>query len=742
MSFKTKGTTKVAGIHLNPELSVVNPIVESEHRVQFYETDAFLTEHVGDFALDALQRGEPLILIATPEHVAQVEEYLIRRGLSIPELCKSGRIGCLDAQETLDRFIVEGQPNPKLFEETVGALVRSFNRDGKRVHAFGEMVALLCTQGNPAAAVHLEDLWNDLAAKHSISLLCAYPLDSFSLPGQEQLFRHICRQHDRLMPTEAVNEQPSVDDKPFLIAELQRRAKVLEREVENRKRAEGEARRREQELAVFFETTTLGLHWVSEDGTIIWANGAEMEMLGYAPSEYIGHPIADFYVDKELIADIMQRLRGGDIVHGQEAVLRCKDGTLKTAVVDSSVLWDEGRFVHTQCITRDITSEKRGEMRLRHFAAMVDSSDDAIISKDLNGVITSWNKAAERIFGYTAEEAVGKSVTILIPPERFDEEPSVLSRIRAGKRIDHYETIRVRKDGGMVDISLTVSPIYDSQGKIVGASKIARNITDQVLDRHALQVLNDELVKAKDELEHRVEERTKSLQEAVAQMEEFSYTVSHDIRAPLRAMDMYAKVLLEDYGHLVASEPDAIRYLSRISENCARLDRMIMDVLTYGRVARGGLKLEPVSLDFLVSDLIRHYPTLQPDHADIEVAPLGHVVAHEPSLMQVISNLLGNAVKFVAPGIRPKVKIWSEPRDGKLRVWIEDNGIGINPEYQHRLFGLFERLHPELGYEGTGVGLAIVGKAMQRMGGRVGVQSDGEHGSRFWIEMPVPKDSQ
>ncbi len=352
----------------------------------------------------------------------------------------------------------------------------------------------------------------------------------------------------------------------------------------------------------------------------------------------------------------------------------------------------------------------------------MESSDDVIISKDLNGIIASWNKGAERIFGYTAQEAIGKPVTILIPPDRLDEEPDILERIRRGESIDHYETVRRRKDGTLIDISLTVSPMKDAHGNVIGASKIGRDITDRV--------------RAQEKLEQTVAERTMSLREAVAQMEEFSYSVSHDLRAPVRAMQGYADALLEDYGQKL--DDRARGYLQRIIESGSRMDRLIRDVLTYSRVARADTQLHPVNLDRLVREIVQQYPELDPSRAKITIAEkLPAVIGHEPSLSQVISNLLNNAVKFVPAGKTPEILIRSEIHGRQVKLWVEDNGIGIKPQYQSRLFGMFERIHPHEQYEGTGIGLAIVRKATERMGGKVGVESDGIHGCKFWVQLPA-----
>lgn len=236
------------------------------------------------------------------------------------------------------------------------------------------------------------------------------------------------------------------------------------------------------------------------------------------------------------------------------------------------------------------------------------------------------------------------------------------------------------------------------------------------------------------ELEQRVEERTASLRAAIAQMEEFSYSVSHDLRSPVRAMHGYAKVVIEDYGDKLDSEGKDL--LQRIVQSSTRMDRLIHDVLTYTRVARQEIHLERISLDRFVRGVIEQFPEFAPNRAKIVIeGKLPEAVGHEPSLSQVISNLLHNAVKFVAPGVMPEVRIRAELHGNSVRLWFEDNGIGIKPEYQSRLFGMFERIHPEGKYQGTGIGLAIVRKSMERMNGKAGLESDGVHGSKFWIQM-------
>ena len=243
------------------------------------------------------------------------------------------------------------------------------------------------------------------------------------------------------------------------------------------------------------------------------------------------------------------------------------------------------------------------------------------------------------------------------------------------------------------------------------------------------------LAERRRELERLVDERTASLRKAVEQMEEFSYSISHDLRAPLRAMQGYAQALLEDYGARLDDE--GTDYLRRIIAASSRMDRLTLDVLTYSKVSREDLRPQRVSLGRLVTDCVRQHIDFRDGGADIAIEhPLPDVLGHEPLIMQVVSNLIGNALKFVAPGTTPRVRIRSDSDPRSVRLWIEDNGIGVPPRYQKRIWGMFERAHQGGGYAGTGIGLAIVRKAVERMGGQVGVESDGSSGSRFWVRLP------
>jgi signal transduction histidine kinase len=236
-------------------------------------------------------------------------------------------------------------------------------------------------------------------------------------------------------------------------------------------------------------------------------------------------------------------------------------------------------------------------------------------------------------------------------------------------------------------------------------------------------------------LEQRVQDRTAELTATVSDLEAFSYSISHDLRAPLRAMEGYAQILQQRLADRL--QPMEKEFLDRIGASAQRLDVLIQDVLRFSHLARMPLDLHRVNVEQLVEEIIRDHPCLQPPKADVELRkPLHCVRANEAFLSQCISNLLSNAVKFVKPGHHPRVRVWTEESKHGFRLCFEDNGIGIAVENHRRIFGIFQRMHSHKDYDGTGIGLAIVKKAAERMGGKVGVESALGQGSKFWLELP------
>jgi signal transduction histidine kinase len=224
-------------------------------------------------------------------------------------------------------------------------------------------------------------------------------------------------------------------------------------------------------------------------------------------------------------------------------------------------------------------------------------------------------------------------------------------------------------------------------------------------------------------------------------MEAFTYTVAHDLRAPLRAMHGFSQYLTEEYPGKILDE-EGMNALRRIMDGSRRMDALIQDLLAFSQLGREIVTLERVDLAPLVETVVKELVNGQAGDADLKVErPLPAVQGNRTILSQVLTNLISNAVKFVAPGVRPAIRIRSEVRGAGHRLWVEDNGIGISPEYHVRIFKVFERLNRAEDYAGTGIGLAIAARAMERMGGKIGVESEAGRGSRFWIELPAPKEA-
>jgi PAS domain S-box-containing protein len=273
------------------------------------------------------------------------------------------------------------------------------------------------------------------------------------------------------------------------IGQAEATAEDLAQEIKQHRTTLTAYQNKEAELRDFIENGLTPLHWVDREGHIIWANQAELSLLGYTKEEYIGQPIARFHADEAVISNILGCLARDEVLQNYEARLRCKDGSIKHVLINSSVYRENGEFIHTRCFTTDITERKTTEMARARLSAIVQYSDDAIVSKRLDSTIVSWNAGAQRIFGYTEEEVVGKSIRILFPPELLPEEDMFLERIGRGEHIDHFETVRVRKDGQRINISVTISPIKDERGNIIGASKIAQDITERKRDEQRNHLL-------------------------------------------------------------------------------------------------------------------------------------------------------------------------------------------------------------------------------------------------------------
>jgi PAS domain S-box-containing protein len=452
----------------------------SEHCVQFYERDRFLTDSVSAFVAAGLRAGEAVVIIATEAHREIVEKQLQAERLDLPALREGEQYFSLDAAEALSMFMRQGIPDKDPFMSVVGAVVARAVRGGRRVRAFGEMVALLWAEGNQAGAIQLEKLWNELAKRYSFSLLCAYPIEGFSGEANGNLFRDVCQEHSRVIPAESYSGQADLNERLRCISLLQQRANSLEAEIAERKQVEYALREQQTKFTVSVAVAQLG----------IW----ELDL-----------------ITNDLI---------------------CSD----------------------QCKS--------------HF-----------------GLGPAEPVSYERFFD-------------LIHPEDREGAQSALRRAIAATA-DYAAEYRVVDPSGQLRwIASMGRCFHNGSHRMFG---VTQNITER---KQAAEIL-----------ETTVAEHTAELQQTIGELEAFSYSISHDLRAPLRSMQGFAEILMKDYGEMLGDECRG--YLERISASAERMDRLIQDVLTFSRVARSEVNLEPVNLDHLLRGIVECYPNLQPPQADI-----------------------------------------------------------------------------------------------------------------------------
>ncbi|MDB6112595.1 MAG: domain S-box protein [Pedosphaera sp.] len=403
---------------------------------------------------------------------------------------------------------------------------------------------------------------------------------------------------------------------------------------------------------------------------------------------------------------------------------------------------DNGKINSWAGINLDIRTLKETERALREseerYSLALASAKLGTWDWDVVSGMVIWSAHHEALLGYPPGTPHRK-VQDLLDRVHPDDQPLVTEKFRAdGSTAAEFEAeFRVVwPDRSVHWLNSRGRFSFNEDNEPVRMRGVLWDITERKTVEMALKEAQGKLHEHAAQLERRVQERTTRLQQTIEELEAFSYSVSHDLRAPLRSIQSFSQILVEECG--AALSPEGRDYLRRVVSSADRLDKLILDVLAYSRTARADVALTPVNLDEVTRDVIRQYPMFQKEGVEIGIeGKLPRVLGHEASLTQCISNLLGNAVKFVAPGTNPRIKIWTEEAGTEVRVWFEDNGIGISQRDQERIFKIFERVHAGEKFPGTGIGLSIVKKAIERMGGTSGVESELGRGSRFWIQLPM-----
>ena len=446
-----------------------------------------------------------------------------------------------------------------------------------------------------------------------------------------------------------------------------------------------------------------------------WNQAAE-RIFGYTAEEIIGKSIT-LIIPPHLHSDelmILEKIRAGQrIEHFQTVRMRKDGGLLDVSLTISPVKDRDGKVIGASKIARDITWEKKTEQAAQRLAAIVESSDDAIVSKDLNGIVMTWNKAAERIFGYKAEEIIGRSITTIIPPELYDDEPRILAKLRAGQRIDHFQTVRMRKDGERIYVSLTVSPIRDQAGKVIGAAKIARDITQQKKMEEAIQ-----------------------LSERLASLGKLAATVAHEINNPLEAVT--------NFIYLARHQPDLPEnvkyYLGYADQELGRVAHIARQTLGF---YRDNSYPTWVRVSDLVDDVLTVYERkfkYKSLRVDRRIDPGLTVYTLQGELKQILSNLIANAIDACKEGDKIVVHARNshdfKSGSNGMRMTIADTGVGIAEEDKARLFAPFFTTKKDVG---TGLGLWITRDLLEKKGGHIRVRSRDSNPSGTVMSIYLPQ---
>jgi PAS domain S-box-containing protein len=505
------------------------------------------------------------------------------------------------------------------------------------------------------------------------------------------------------------------------------------------RRAQGRANERREVLRVTLSSIGDAVITTDTDGAVTYLNSVAEQLTGWSSAEAQGRPLAEVFrivnqtTDAAAENPALRALREGKVVGlANHTVLIARNGN-RCPIDDSAApITDElGHVAGCVLIFRDVTVQRETEaVRLRELAtarllaAIVESSDDAIVSKSLEGTIQSWNAAAERLFGYRAEEAIGKHISLVIPPDRLAEEDTIIATLTAGRRIEHFETERVHKQGRRVHVSLTISPIHDDSGRVVGASKIVRDITARKLAEAEREKLTADL---------RVADQRKN---------EFIATLAHELRNPLAPISNMLEVLKHE-----DTDPAARRQAREVMERQLRqLVRLVDDLLDLNRITHNRLELrqDEVELAPVIQQAIEaSRPLAAASDQRISVSlPAGPVwLRADPArLAQVFGNLFNNASRYSPAGATITVSARAEADD--VVVSVRDNGIGIPPDKLEEIFDMFmqlDRTHAQA-QGGLGIGLTLAKRLVQMHGGTIEARSEGAGlGSEFLVRLPVVK---
>jgi len=495
-------------------------------------------------------------------------------------------------------------------------------------------------------------------------------------------------------------------------------------DVTERKRVEEALHLSEAKFSKVFQGAP-GLVSISsvDEGRYLDVNAEFLKLLDFERNEVIGHTGVELGTCERSDHDLLLRMvRQSGTVRDFEAHLKTKSGATIIGLVSMDVIVIEGES-YLFSITIDVTGLRKAEEEHTRLAMIVESSDDAIIGKTLDGIITNWNRGAEKMYGFAAQEAVGKHVSILTPHDHPDDITQILDKLKRGEVIEQLERSRVKKDGTVIQVSLTISPIRDGKNSIVGASTIARDITAQKRDEEEIRRLNDDLSARADEL-----------QTANRDLDAFNYTVAHDLRRPLNMIGSYCKAIDMVCGDELQKE--CRDYVQAAYQSTLRMNQLIEDLLNFARLARVEPRREMVDLSASAHAVAEELRQCEPGRqVEFRISEGVTAIGDASLLRAVLDNLLGNAWKYT--GIREKaiIEFGTTAVDGRQIYFVRDNGHGFDMADASQLFTPFKRLPGAEQQRGFGIGLATVERIIGRHGGRVWAEGEPDRGATFFFTL-------
>jgi len=699
------------------------------HFVRFYDNDAMLLDEVAAFVDQALHVQGKAIVIATFDHREALQGRVEALARAHKRSVLPAQVVWLDAAATLAAFMVDGWPDRRRFEEVVGSVVAAACAGGTRVHAFGEMVALLCARGQYDAALQLERMWNDLRQRLEFLLFCAYPWSLFPTARLKNAFQQVCAAHGH-----ACADLPMAvpgDDAGLKLVRLEQKVHALEAEVARRQALEEILRRNEREFSDFVENAAEGLHRVGADGTILWANKAELQMLGYRWEEYVGHNIAEFHVDEPVIGEILCRLSEGETLYDQPARLRCKDGSIRHVVIHSNAHFENGELRYTRCFTRDATERHERDMALAQRDRMLlNAPVAAALLTGPDFVFRLANRSYCELVGRSKLE--GRRFLDAFPELRDSETQHLLEQVYRSRLMARAEELRIvlnDADGRPRErfLKFSLEPLAAIDEEEQGVMLVAVDVTDHVRSRQ--------------QIERAHAERAELLAELTAAnraKDEFLAMLGHELRNPLSPIVTSLQLMR------LRGEEGALREREIIERQVGHLVRLVDDLMDISKVTRGkiDLKFERVDIAQPLDKAIEMASLLlekRQHRLDVEIEQ-GLTWEGDPvRLAQVVSNLLTNAARYTEPGGHVRLRAGRADADW-LRISVLDDGVGMAPELRAQVFDLFfqGKRSIDRAEGGLGIGLSLVKNIVELHGGRVEAKSEGKgRGSEFVVLLPL-----